>query len=641
MSELSKHVIKNVTLTFDHNAYNVNVITMNKKAKSIIVFPILHYQGDEQYAHLILPILEKGYKVITINLLNKGDRILFFNYYFDLFEDLFNQLLKEHVFKDEEISLMGVGIGAYLVSRMNFANIKFERIICISPLNSYKSDYTISGNIKDFTHPTYFFFGQNDSINSVDSRSQIYIRGKNNKNVHFSTYSINGFYCYYNYVTATSLVKMYKNSNINPLFGDERKFFLPGNPEMNERFFDHLFTYLQGKETPKRIGLMLDVFPLFVNGVGIVVELLQKELTKLGYETYIIALWPKEVDYSQLPNDSYIPVTASYVKWMKNHEQLKLIKSFTYIRNAKMLSTFGFSYLHLHTEYSMSGTALELSKITGIKLLYTYHTLWKRYYEHRYGRLLGDITYKAAKALLFKRIYKECSTITVPSKKSFEILQNETKNKDIRILPSPINMERFTFTKRDEKIVSVIKEQYKLSGKKVLGYVGRVSTEKNIIETIDYVSKIVKNIPNLVFMIVGTGDAETILHKYVKKKGLENNVIFAGFVPNNELKYYYRLFDAFVTASNFETQGLTHFEAAASNTLIIAKKDKAIENIFENNKNILIYDSYKEWVKCVEKSLFKDCSDIKKSAKEILKQYGQEKWAKKIVSIYKELNPNG
>ena len=95
-----------------------------------------------------------------------------------------------------------------------------------------------------------------------------------------------------------------------------------------------------------------------------------------------------------------------------------------------------------------------------------------------------------------------------------------------------------------------------------------------------------------------------------------------------------------MTASNFETQGLTYFEAAACGTLILAKKDKAIEGIFEDGVNAYIYEDFYQWVERIEKALFKNNKKIVDAAKNTMKQFTPDKWSKKILSIYQEINPS-
>ena len=649
MEKIKNGTVEKITLTFEHNPYVVEIFNPKKASGTTILFPIFHYQTSKQYVHLINELVDRGHRLIALNLLNRGDRVLFFNYYYTVFSALIEELHTMKIIgskKDDDLIAMGVGIGANLASYCNYLTITgvtISKVILISPVNRYKAEYRISAEIAHFKIPTYIYYGQFDKVTDVNTRYSIFQSGKDNPNVHFTCYPATGHYLYYRGPLSMELEKLYRNSGFDLMIGETKKNkipFLPSEPELNESFFRHVGHVIEGVPNRKRIALLTDVFPLFINGVEMVVELLKRELEKLGYETYIVALWKKYTEFSLLPDDHYIPVVADFAAMIKGHKELMLLKTLHYKSDAKMLAMFGFDYLHLHTEYSMSQVAIELSRITGIKMPYTYHTLWKMYYENKFGNLMGDITYSAAKATLFNKVYRECPVIIVPSQKSFDVLHSEGNTKDVRIFPSPINQQRFTLDKEDKEKIAKLRAQYQLKGKKVIGYVGRVSTEKNITETIYNVSRVVSEIPNIVFMIVGVGDAISQLQKYAKKLNIEKHIIFVGQVPNNEIKCYYHLFDAFVTASNFETQGLTYFEAAQMGTLIIAKKDKAIEGIFEDGVNAYIYEDIYEWAQRIEKALFGDNKDVIDAAKQVVKKYSQDKWAKQMVKIYTELNPN-
>ena len=635
---------KTLTLMYEHNPYEVNVYTPKRSKGKTLVFPIFNYQSDKQYVDLIYPIVEEGYRVISINLLNRGDRVLFFNYYYDVLEELIEDLNSKKIFGKDEIIAMGFGIGANLASYMNFYksdNFKISKIILISPINKYKCDYRISKEIGNFKIPTHIFFGEFDKIVDVDTRYSMFENGKDNPNVTFTCYPATGHYLYYDGLVSMEMEKMYRNSGFDMLVGESRKKapFLPSDRLPNTSFLSHLFNDIEGKPNPKRIALLSDLSPYFSTGVGSDVEILQKELDKLGYETYVVTLWKKYVDFNLLPSNHHIPVIASKIKAIKGYENLELLTTHSTSYNARMLALFGFNYLHLHTDYSMSKIAIELAKITGIKMPYTFHTEWRMYYENPVGKLASDISYKSAKKLLYKNIYKECPAIVVPSPKSADVLNDETHHNSVRVIASPIDSDNFAVSKDDRIKVSQLRIKYRLKGKKILGYVGKISTEKNIVEIMYFISQVVNEIPNLMFMIITEGDAVKQLQKYAKRLRIEDHVLYVGPVPHEELKLYYSMFDVFVTSSNFETQGYTYFEAATCGTLILAKEDRALEGIFEDGKNAYLYDGFYSWLERLEKALFGDNKAIVDNAKLTMKQYTKDKWAKKMLALYTELNP--
>lgn len=635
---------KNITVTLDHNPYNVSFYNSKNNLKDIIVFPIFHFEGERQYYDLIAPIINRGDQVVVINLLTKSDRVLHLNYYFQIFERIIQYLFSIKVFKKNQmLTLMGFGVGAYLVTKLyKNHDLNVKKMILISPFNSYKDDYEISDDIANFDVPTYIHFGQNDNVLSLESRYKIFEKGHLNPLVKFSSYPVCGHYLYYKDRLSLRLEDYYKKHHYNRYIGEKSKYkvsSLPEDPILNDKFFTHLFNEIDDIPNKKKIVLLTDVCPLFVNGVAIVMDLLQLELQKLGYEVYIGALWNKKTSYKLLPNETYIPIEAGYATFLKGYKELQMLKTLKFQKRAKMLSLFGFDYIHLHTEYSVGVIALRLMKMTGIKVLYTYHTLWNLYYENKFGKFFGNLTYDIAKDLIFKQIYKDCQIITVPSQKSLDILSNDVEKKDIRVIPSPINASKFEMSKMDYGIVSNLRNSLNLKDKKVIGYVGRVSLEKNIVETIEYVAKIKREIPNIVFIVVGIGDAVPMLKKTAKRLKLEENVIFVGEIENSKLKHYYSLFDAFVTASTFETQGLTYFEAATCGTPILAKADKAIEGVFKDGENAFVYHNFDEWRERLERILFTSVKPIINSAKKMMQKYTSDKWARQLENIYKELNP--
>ena len=522
---------KKIEVTIDHNPYEISFYNSQNNLKEVVVFPLFHFEGERQYRDLLTPIINRGEQVLIINFLTKNDRVLYLEYYFDVFERIVQELFSLKIIrKDQRLTLLGFGVGAYLASKLHKnPDLNVDKMILISPVNSYKAEYELSDDIANFTIPTYIHFGQNDKVVSLENRYKIFEKGHLNPLVKFSCYPVCGHYLFYKDILSLRLEEHYRKNKYNPLVGEKSKYKasdLPERPFLNEVFFAHLFNELDDRPNKKRIALLTDVCPLFVNGVAIVMDLLQLELEKLGYEVYIAALWNKNASYKELPNASYIPIPASYAYFLRGHKELQMHKTLKFTKNAKMLSLFGFDYVHLHTEYSVGVIALKLMKMTGVNVLYTYHTLWNLYYQKKFGIDLGDIIYKTAKGLIFQRIYNDCKIITVPSQKSYEILKRDVGNKDIRIIPSPVNVSKFQISKMDKELINNLKDSYNLRGKKVLGYVGRVSLEKNIVEILEYIAKIKHEIPNLVFIIVGIGDAVPMLKKTAKRLNLEENVYF-------------------------------------------------------------------------------------------------------------------
>ena len=67
----------------------------------------------------------------------------------------------------------------------------------------------------------------------------------------------------------------------------------------------------------------------------------------------------------------------------------------------------------------------------------------------------------------------------------------------------------------------------------MLLYVGRVAFEKNIDFLVRVTKLIAKDMPEVLLVITGEGPAENSLRALVKTLGIENNVLFIGYLDRN------------------------------------------------------------------------------------------------------------
>ena len=123
----------------------------------------------------------------------------------------------------------------------------------------------------------------------------------------------------------------------------------------------------------------------------------------------------------------------------------------------------------------------------------------------------------------------------------------------------------------------------------MLLYVGRVAFEKNIDFLIQVTKLLAKDMPAVLLVIAGEGPAEHSLHRLVKTLGIENNVLFIGYLDRNtELNACYKAADIFVFASKSETQGLVLLEAMAQATPVVAIAELGTASILVEGQGAVI-----------------------------------------------------
>jgi phosphatidyl-myo-inositol dimannoside synthase len=136
------------------------------------------------------------------------------------------------------------------------------------------------------------------------------------------------------------------------------------------------------------------------------------------------------------------------------------------------------------------------------------------------------------------------------------------------ILPCIVDGNIFAIGPKPQDLL----EQYDLIDAKILLTVARLrSTDiyKGVDVTIKALPQIAKTFPNVKYLVIGRGDDRSRLTKLAADLGVTNRVIFAGFIPTENLAAHYRLADAYVMPSQ-EGFGIVYLEALACGVPVLA-----------------------------------------------------------------------
>lgn len=379
-----------------------------------------------------------------------------------------------------------------------------------------------------------------------------------------------------------------------------------------------------------KIALFDEVYLPFNNGVNVVVQLLKSELEKLGHEVYIVTYQIDGVDYSHASEERLIVLPSKCMPGKKAHLEAVYYNLSTR-KLVDSLKAYHFDIIHLQNEYTLSWVAIKLAKEEHIPLVYSRHTDWNLFFKKEYT-LLYPFIYPVVYCLFFHRIAQKADKVIVPSFKAKKMITKmHVKDEKIYILPSAIKMSHESPLPEE---IDRLKEQYHLHKKKVMIYVGRVSREKRIMTLVKYYEKASQKISNLVFMIVGNGPYLKRIRKYIIKKNLSEKVILVGEVNHDNINNYYRLGDVFCSNSNFETQGLTYFEAINNNVPLLVYNDIVFKGIINDHENALLYKTYEEFEEKLFLSFSARIASQIRNAKETLKHYVPSLWAQQILEIY-------
>ena len=111
-------------------------------------------------------------------------------------------------------------------------------------------------------------------------------------------------------------------------------------------------------------------------------------------------------------------------------------------------------------------------------------------------------------------------------------------------------------------------------------YVGRIQARKNIPRLVEAFARVKRSARDLRLVIVGKQDWQSKdLTSIVRQFGLEDSVVFPGYLSDEDLPILYSAAEAFVFPSVFEGFGLPVVEAMASALPVVTSRGSSLEEI--------------------------------------------------------------
>jgi phosphatidyl-myo-inositol dimannoside synthase len=147
-------------------------------------------------------------------------------------------------------------------------------------------------------------------------------------------------------------------------------------------------------------------------------------------------------------------------------------------------------------------------------------------------------------------------------------VSNQLNPEKFHIVPCIVDGSIFAIGPKPQHLLA----QYNLIDAKILLTVARLrSTDiyKGVDVTIKALPQIAKIFPNVKYLVIGRGDDRSRLAQLATDVGVADRVIFAGFVPTENLPAHYRLADAYVMPSQ-EGFGIVYLESLACGIPVLA-----------------------------------------------------------------------
>lgn len=242
--------------------------------------------------------------------------------------------------------------------------------------------------------------------------------------------------------------------------------------------------------------------------------------------------------------------------------------------------------VHIQMHFPISRMALREARKRGIPVVATNHFMPDNltHYLH-----LPDVITNQIHRLAWAdaaRTYRKARGLSAPTRTAADIMQPHL-NQEMLAISNGIDLKRFHPTSDPAPARNI----YHLPAKPLLLFVGRLDKEKNVDVVLRAIAEALKKI-DFHFVAAGHGAEENKLKKLAKKLGIERNVTFTGFVPDELLPSLYAAADCFVIAGIAELQCIVAMEAMATGLPVLGARAVALPELVHHGENGYLFEPY-------------------------------------------------
>jgi len=325
-----------------------------------------------------------------------------------------------------------------------------------------------------------------------------------------------------------------------------------------------------------RVGIFTNTYHPAVNGVANCVAAYREGLLDGGHEVTVFAPAPQGYDSRSDPDDIFrfpalpIPMDLDYSIAMPYSSAVM-----------KALRARQFDVIHTQHPVWVGAWGAWYARWSDVPLVTTVHT------EYELFAPMVPLPTALVEMYLNLRVTSycnKCQVVTTPVESTRRRLEEQGVTTPLEILPNPIRVSDFA-----EADGSRVRQELGIDDEVVLiGFVGRLSREKNLRVLIEAVEQVLGQRKEAAFVLVGAGPELDSIKKRIRDLEEAKRAFFVGSVAYQDIPPYQAAIDVMVTASLSETQPLAYTEAMAAGTPIVALRAPGAADMVADGVNGLL-----------------------------------------------------
>jgi len=377
-----------------------------------------------------------------------------------------------------------------------------------------------------------------------------------------------------------------------------------------------------------KILMMTNTFTPHVGGVARSVESFAQAYRKRGHHVLVVA---PQYEGAQRDQSGVIRVPA--IQKFNGSDFAVAVPLLRDLNRA--VTKFKAQIVHSHHPFLLGGTAVRISRMHALPLVFTHHTMYEDYTH--YVPVDSEVL-KRFVISLSTHYANLCDLVFAPSGSAREILLRRGVKTPVAVVPTGVDVERF---RRGSGIgfrsaIAVPRDAF------LVGHVGRLAHEKNLAFLAQAVAAFMHREERAHFLVVGKGPAEKAMRDIFAGTTLLERVHFASTLQSRLLVSSYKAMDVFAFASKSETQGVVLVEAMAGGVPVVALDASGSRDVIVDQRNgrLVQTETIEEMAAALQ--WVADCAprqlqQLRLHARRTAERYTIERTAKRALAEYGSL----
>lgn len=172
----------------------------------------------------------------------------------------------------------------------------------------------------------------------------------------------------------------------------------------------------------------------------------------------------------------------------------------------------------------------------------------------------------------------------------------------------------------------------------VVLFLGRITFQKGPGYFVDIASRVIPHIPDVLFVMAGSGDMLSGIVERVEELHLQNHFLFPGFIQGEELEEMFSIADLYVMPSVSEPFGIAALEAISFETPAIISKQSGVAEVLDHALKADFWDVDRMADMIINALLHEELRhELMCKAREEVKKLHWDAAAQKTIAVYQDV----